>query len=85
VSSAECGKEVVHGNFVRQIFDLNRGGNATWAFVVKQIVRPQGQVQDMPGLDPRGIVVIVFLTGLRKREELCFSDVAGRLRSEWAG
>ena len=70
VRSTEGGQEVIQRDLVSQVFDLQGGDNALLAFRVHEIVGADAEVKDIARLHAIGIVVVILLPGLWKRQQL---------------
>ncbi len=68
--SAEGGEEIIQRYFVPQVVDDNGQRNALPAFCVHQIVGADTEVEDVAWFHTIGIVIVILLAGLRKRQQL---------------
>ena len=63
VGSTERGNKVVERFFVRQVDDRETETPLISVAVVKKVILPNGQVEQVPGRDARRLVVVVFRPG----------------------
>ena len=68
VRAAKRGKEVVHCNFVRDVHDCEAQSDLM-IFRVGQVVRPQGDIEQVAGLYTIGVVIIILFACLRQCEQ----------------
>src|SRR5579864_189554 len=67
--AAERGMEVVKCNLIRQIRDFYRGDQPPLSLRMKKVVRADRHIEQIARLHPVGIVIVIFFSGLRQRQQ----------------
>ena len=78
VRAAKCRQEIVERDNLGQIVDLDGRGDPSSSFPVQQIVRSDPEVKNVARLHAVRIMIVVFLAGLRKRDQLRSDQAAAR-------
>src|ERR1019366_284359 len=70
VRAAERREEVVEGDLVRQVGDLEAGGDLLPLLRMEQVIGAETEVEDMTRLHPVRIVIVILLAALRQGDQL---------------